>query len=89
MTFDRFENSGSSLIAPSDRCHAITPDDSGELAQVTKAIYVGFGGDLVVRPIRSEQDVTFQNLPSGCILDIRVEAVRATGTTASGLVALA
>ncbi|MEL7444647.1 MAG: hypothetical protein AAGK02_02405 [Pseudomonadota bacterium] len=89
MFADPFENSSDSLIAPARDCFTITPDDSADLTRGTKAIYVGNGGDIVIRAVDAGQDVTFRNVISGSILDVRVRAVRATGTTASELVGLA
>ncbi len=85
----RFEGYSSSLTAPADVRFAITPDDTAALAEVTRAIYVGTGGNIAVRAANSASDVTFVNAPSGAILDIRVSHVRATGTTAANLVGLA
>jgi len=85
---DHFESAANSLNAPASRCFAIAPDDIAELAEVPKALYVGSGGDIVVRPLDGQEDVVFRNTISGSIIDIRVRAVRATGTTAQGLVGL-
>ncbi len=83
--FDEFSDSPT---APALDCYAITPSDDLELPKVTKALYVGEGGTVILRPALGVQDVTFRNLPAGYILDVRVRAVRATGTTASSLVGL-
>ena len=88
MIDDPFKNAADSLIAPCADCFAITPDDSGDLPRATKAIYVGTGGDIVLRAVGSDEDIVFRNAISGSILDIRVRAVRATGTAAADLVGL-
>lgn len=88
MSQDKF-SSLDSLIAPARTCFEIEPDDATELIQVTKAIYVGAGGDVMVRMIDSDDDVLFSNVPSGAFLPIRVVALRAAGTTASAIVGLA
>lgn len=89
MIKDPFESAADSPIAPSEFCFAIEPSDTAGLMQATKAIYVGGGGDVTVRTVRADADVTFRNVPSGSILDIRVNAVRSSGTSATDLVALA
>lgn len=89
MPIDTFKNSSNSLNSPASACFAITPDDAVELALAPKALYIGTGGDLVVRPLEGDEDVVFANTISGSILDIRVRAVRASGTTAQGIVGLA
>lgn len=89
MQQDKFQNSSDSLISPAQVCFPIIPDDTAELAQVTKAIYIGEGGDVVLRAVDGPADVTFTAVPTGAILDVRVSAVRATGTTAANFVGLA
>ena len=89
MPNDKFQASSDSLIAPASQCFTITPNDSLSLEQITKAVYVGNGGDVTLRACDSAQDVTFSNVPTGAILDVRVAAVRSTGTTASAIVGLA
>lgn len=84
-----FEQYADTPTAPALNCFAITPDDTADLALVTKAIYVGEAGDVVLRSAQGDADVTFRNVPEGYILDVRVLAVRATGTTAGSLVGLA
>lgn len=84
-----FQNYADSPTAPALLCFAITPDDAQPIAHLTKALYIGEGGDLVLRSPLSDSDVTFRNLPAGYILDVRTIAVRATGTTASSIIGLA
>ena len=88
MPKDNFGSSSDSLIAPANNAFEITPHDTQELAIVTKALYIGTGGDVVLRPLEGAIDVTFRNLLAGSILDVRALAVRATGTSASDLVGL-
>jgi hypothetical protein len=89
MSADNFDTTLDSLIAPARNCFSITPDNTAVLTILPKALYVGSGGNLVVRTIDSDQDVTFANLANGTILDVRVSAVRETGTTAANLIGLA
>lgn len=89
MPIDKYEAAIQSVSAPAASCFAITPTDADDLEQATKAIYVGAGGSLTIRTVASEQDVTFVGVAAGSILPIRAVAIRATGTTASGLVGLA
>ena len=88
MYEDPYQGSVANPMSPAETCFAITPHDSDDLPRATKAIYVGQGGNLCVRPVRNDADVTFVNVPDGAILDLRLRAVRLTGTTASGLVGL-
>jgi len=84
-----FANFADSPLAPALDCFEVTPSDGKDLPMVTKALYVGTGGDVVLRAAKSGTDVTFRNVPSGYILDVRTLAVRATGTTAADIVGLA
>lgn len=89
MPLDKFSAVIDSLTAPARNCFFVTPSDNMALPFLPKAIYVGTGGNLVLRAIDSNSDVTFVNVANGTILDIRVTSIRATGTTASNLVGLA
>lgn len=89
MTHDPFASAADSPLAPAEHCFEIIPADNSDLEVATKAVYVGTGGDLTVRTVRGAAEVTFRNVPSGAILDIRLAAVRAAGTTASDIVGLA
>jgi hypothetical protein len=74
-----------SVSAPATRAVAVVPHDVNAIA-VPKALFVG--GDLVVRGVHDNADVTFKNLGAGTVLPFRARFVRATGTTASSIVAL-
>ena len=89
MFTDPFRQSVDSPIAPAEQCFPIAPSDNEDLPRATKAIYVGQSGDVTLVPVRGETEVTFRNLAAGTILDVRIRAIRATGTTATDLVGLA
>ena len=86
MSIDRFTGYADAPDSPAADAFAITPSDSVELPVVTKAIYVGTGGHVTLRPLRASADVTYRNIPSGSYLTIRASYVRAAGTTASDLI---
>ncbi|MFN3424223.1 MAG: hypothetical protein ACK4Z7_05050 [Novosphingobium sp.] len=88
MVNDIFAGSSNSLTSPAEDCFQILPDDDAALPQATKAIYIGQGGDLTLVPLRGNAPVTFTNLASGSMLDVRARAVKATGTTALDLIGL-
>ena len=83
---DNFSKNNKGLTAPADRAVAITPNDSTDLADVPRAIYVGGAGNIVATI--NGGDVTFNGAQAGTILPIRPTRIKATGTTATGLVAL-
>ena len=75
------------LWAPSRRPYAVDPSDTVALPYLPKGIYVGTGGDVCLRGVDSDADVTYRNLPSASYINVRARYVRATGTTASNLIA--
>lgn len=82
---DNFSSNTSGLDSPAQNAAAITPSDTTDIAVVTRAIYVGTGGDLKVT-MRGGQTVTFKAVQGGTLLPIRVSRVLSTGTTAANLV---
>lgn len=76
-------------VAASRAPYAVTPHNTDALPRVPKALYIGTGGNVVVRGSEASADVTFTNVPSGSYLIVQASHVRATGTTASGIVAMA
>jgi hypothetical protein len=75
-------------MSPSRNAFAVVPSDSISLSPVPKALFVGGAGTVTLRTIDSDADVTL-SVQAGQILPLRAAYVRSTGTTASGLVALA
>lgn len=73
--------------APASDAAAITPHEVNELEAVTRGIYVGGAGNIVLITATG-RTVTFTNVPAGSILPIAVRQVKAIGTTATALVAL-
>ncbi len=89
MMTDLFAAAADSPMAPAERCFAVIPSDTDLLSMATKALFVGTGGNITLRTVNGTEDVTFRNLPDAAVIDVRVAAVRATGTTAADIVALA
>jgi hypothetical protein len=73
--------------APSRAPYSVVPHDSNALPTVPKGLYVGVGGDVTLRGISGSADVTYRNLPDASYIAVRASHVRATGTTASALIA--
>ncbi len=85
---DRFANFQPSLSGPASTGFAIVPSNDTELAEATRALYVGSGGDLAVTML-SGATVVLTGVAAGSLLPLRVVRVRATGTTAGAIVGLA
>ena len=89
MANDRFSAHSDLTNAPSRAPFPVTPHDSAELSTLPKALYVGTGGTVVLRGVDGTSDVTFRNIANGQVIDVRAQYVRATGTTATDIIALA
>lgn len=86
---DNFAYQAETSSSPSRSAFAVTPSDGVALPVVPKALYVGTGGHVTVRCVDDTADVVFRNVPSGGLVRVRALYVRATGTTASDIVAQA
>ena len=84
---DQFKDYPTTLTSPATSAFAVVPSDTAPLTAITRALYVGQGGDISVE-MQNGQIVTYQNVQSGSILALRTIKIRASGTTASGIVAM-
>jgi hypothetical protein len=75
------------LANPASRAAAITPDDGIDLDAATRSIWVGGAGDVAVITAGGDT-VTIPGALAGTWIPVRATRVLATGTTATGLVAL-
>lgn len=80
---DAFSSKTVELHSPGMNAAAVTPSDSADLPNVSRALYVGGAGDVVVIPAGGTSSVTFSSVPAGSILPIRVSRVKLTGTGTS------
>jgi hypothetical protein len=74
-----------SQIVSGQSAAAITPNDTTDLARVTRGIYVATTGALKV-DMADSSTVTFTGLAAGVIHPIAAKRVYATGTGATGIV---
>ncbi|MFO1175770.1 MAG: hypothetical protein U1E48_11320 [Paracoccaceae bacterium] len=84
---DKFSDYPTSLTAPARDAVVIVPSDTVDLTFVPRAIYVGQSGAVSAR-MANGGSVTFANAQAGSFLPLRVAGINATGTTATGLIAL-
>lgn len=89
MAIDAYRSSADPVVGGSRAPFTVVPDDTHELAVIPKALYVGTGGAITLRGVQGSADVVFKNVGNGQVLDVRAQFVRATGTTATDIVALA
>lgn len=75
------------LDGPAKGAYALTPSDNQDIGMgICRSLYVGVTGDITLDTEESNA-VLFKAVPVG-ILPVRVKRVRATGTTATNIVAL-
>lgn len=82
---NEFESISDSPDQPARNVSAVTPDDVIPLANVSKALYIGTAGTVVLRAVDDSADATFVGLQAGQTLPVRASHVRATGTTAGNI----
>lgn len=80
---DNFISHSAGLDSPASKAFAITPSDSTDLPDVTRGLYTGTGGTIVLILTDDASAVTLNSVPAGTVLPLRVRRVLATGTTAS------
>jgi hypothetical protein len=71
---------------PAAKAVVVTPSDLTELG-VTRGLYIGTGGDVVVTMAEQGSSITFVGVPTGTFMPLQVRLVMAS-TTASNIVAL-
>lgn len=81
---DTFETYRDTIDGPLQNLANITPNDSADLANFTRALYLGAGGDVQVDTVGGQ---TLTVTLSEGWHPIRVRRVYATSTTATGLIA--
>jgi hypothetical protein len=87
-SIDNFSDKPRNLGDPATFVAVVTPNDTNALAEVPKALYVGTGGDITMRGIGGSSDSVWKNVQTGAIIPFRAQFIRATGTTASNILAL-
>jgi len=84
---DAFSTHSPSLMTPCMNGEAVTPHNSTDLAQTSRAIFVGGAGNLVA-VMAGGTTVTFTGVVAGSILPIRVTRINSTNTTATNIVSI-
>lgn len=84
---DQFSALKPSLSDPCSTGAAVTPHDTSELTDITRMIYVGGAGTLTVVTAAGDT-LAFGAVTAGSLLPLRVKIIKATGTSATNIVAL-
>ncbi len=79
---------GTGVAGSAEDFAAVTPSDGTDLTFRCRALFIGTAGNVSALAADGSTVVVFKNLPSGSVLPIRTSRVRATGTTATDIVAL-
>lgn len=83
---DRYANCGDDLLSPASHAATVTPSDTVDLPVASKRLWVGTLGDVTVITVGGDT-VTYPAVPAGTYLHVRAARVKATGTTATIIVA--
>jgi hypothetical protein len=87
MSNSDFDTRAKSYVGPADRFMTVTPNDASDLPNgLTRGVFVGVGGDFAAVDLYGNV-VSFSSADAQ-YHPLRVKRIRATGTTASGIVAL-
>lgn len=84
---DDYAQYATGLDTPYRHAASVSPSDSVDLTNVTRGIFVGGAGNLVVITEGGET-VTITGVTAGTILRLCAGRVKNTGTTATNIVAL-
>ena len=74
---------------PARSSYPVTPNDSAEIGAIEpKGIWVGGAGTIVGQLVGDEADRTFVGIGAGSMLPLRFRLIKATGTTATNIIAV-
>lgn len=83
---DTFASHAAGLESPPSRTIAVTPDDGADLPFASRALNAAGEGAVRVTTVGGDTGTVY--LAAGIAFPLRVRRVWATGTTATGIVAL-
>jgi hypothetical protein len=84
---DNFANNFVGNTSPATIAEAVTPSDSADLTNVSRALWIGGAGNISVI-MANGSTVLFSGIAAGTMLPLRVSRVRSTSTTATLIVAI-
>ena len=86
MALNLYAGMGGDMASPSADGVANTPSDTVDLAVAPRRIWSGSGGNITIVTLAGTT-LTYTNVPAGTYLQIRPSRIKATGTTATSMVA--
>lgn len=87
MATDNYSNLQPGLSSPAIDGFAVTPNDSTDLTQTSRALYIGTAGTVVLITSKGTT-LNFVGLQAGQTLSVRAARVLSTGTTCTNIIAL-
>ena len=85
---NKYKELATGLESPAVRAVSISGNDSADLAEVTRAVYIGAGGDITCILDGDTTPVTFSSMVTGVIYQLRIKRLYATGTNANNIIGL-
>lgn len=85
---NKFSRQSTLLNSPGRNAYDVVPNDSEDLAFVTRKIYVGQGGHLKVLLENDTVPVILKNVPTGACLELCVKRIYIADTSALYIVAI-
>lgn len=76
------------MATPFNVWRPITPSDTVDLPNVSHSLWVGGAGDVAAVMQNNVMPVVIAAVPAGSWLPLAAKRINATGTTATGLIAL-
>ncbi len=83
---DPFADHMSGLESPASHLNPVTPDDATDLSQACRALNVASSGTVAITTIGGTTATVY--VAAGIAFPVRAQRVWATGTTATGIVAM-
>lgn len=83
---DPFQNHKTGLDSPAVQLHAVTPSDTADLPSASRGINVATSGIVKITTVGGTTGAIY--VVAGVVFPVRVTRVWATGTTATGIMAL-
>ena len=84
---DQYSTIAPTLTSPALDAAAVIPNDTNDLPNISRALYVGGAGDIAVE-MMSGASVTLRAVPGGALVPLRARRVLSAGTTATNIVAM-
>jgi hypothetical protein len=86
LAMDLYEGAGSDLLGPAANGAAVAPSDTANLPVASKRLWIGGAGNVSLVTVNGTA-LTYTAVPAGTYLQVRAQQVKATGTTATDIIA--